>query len=126
MQSVSCKPARSDPSRSCCAGLASIGSFDGPRHFHPRGHVEFAEQVAQMRFDGFDAEEQLGGDLGVGLAGDDKPRDLQLTLGERLEAAAIWYAGPRAPVDVMALLSQFALRLVALAHGAAGGEAGGG
>src|SRR3954449_4206442 len=79
-----------------------------------------------MRFDGFHAEEQLGGDLGVGLAGDDKPRDLQLTLGERLEAAAIWYAGPCAPVDVIPLLSQFALRLVALAYRAAGGEAGGG
>src|SRR4051794_10955253 len=117
--------ARAGRNLSLWDALASISPIDGPRHLYPRGDVELAEQVAHVGFDGLDAEEQLGGDLGVGLAVDDEPCHLELALRERLEAAAIRHAGSRAAMDVVALLSQLAFRGVAVARRAAVVERGG-
>ncbi len=59
---------------------------DGARHLHARRHVELAEQVAHVALDRLQAEEQLGGDLGVGPAVHDQPRHLELALGQRSRA----------------------------------------
>jgi hypothetical protein len=46
-----------------------------------------------VALDGLDAEEQLGGDLRVGLAVDDETGDLELALGKRIDAIALARAG---------------------------------
>ena len=56
--------------RALSSGRAA-GPLHGSRELDPRGDVEFAEDVAQVRLDRLEAEEQLGGDLGVRLAVDD-------------------------------------------------------
>jgi hypothetical protein len=56
--------------RALSSGRA-VGPLHGSRELDPRGDVEFAEDVAQVRLDRLEAEEQLGGDLGVRLAVDD-------------------------------------------------------
>jgi hypothetical protein len=60
------------------------------------------------------AEEELGGDLGVGLAVDDEPRELELALGERADPAEP-VSVRRPAVDALAELAQllFCLRPVA-------------
>jgi hypothetical protein len=77
-----------------------------------------------MSFDGLWAEEQLGGDLGIGLAVDDEARDLTLALGEGLQAHSIGFAGPTAAMDVMAEASQLALRHRAVSECSGGVELG--
>ena len=72
------------------------------------------------------AEVQLGGYLGIGLAVDDEPRDLQFASGQGLDAGCAGLSWPGAPVDAMAELSQLPFRLVAIAPRAAGVELGGG
>ena len=63
------------------------------RHLHPRAHVELAEDVAHVRLDGLDAQEQLGRDLRVGAAVGDERGDLGLAFGQRLEQRAVRLAG---------------------------------
>src|SRR4051794_26058984 len=117
-------PAHAGPLVSLWGVLAAISPSHRARHLDPRGDLELAEQVAHVRFDGLDAEEQLGGDLGVCVAADDEARHFQLALRERFETAAVCDPGPRAPMDVMTLFSQLALRLVAIARRAGGVEVG--
>ena len=54
----------------------------------------------------------VGRDLGVRLAVDDEPGELELALGERADADPVGLARPRAAVDALAELAQLALRLV--------------
>jgi hypothetical protein len=61
-------------------------------------------------------EEELCGDLGIRLAVDDKPCDLKLPFGQRLDSGPVGLARPRATVDAMPELSQFAFRLVPVAQ----------
>src|SRR5262245_22375938 len=79
-----------------------------------------------MRLDGLVAEEEPGGDLGVGLAIDDEPRHLELARRQCLDAGAVDLARPRAPVVPMAEPSELALGLVAVAARTARVERGGG
>jgi hypothetical protein len=51
-----------------------------------------------VRLDRLEAEEELGGDLGVRLAIDDKRGDLALALGQRVQTGAVGAAVARAPV----------------------------
>jgi|SRR5215217_40587 len=64
--------------------LAAIAAFHATRHLDTGGDTELLEQVAEVGLDRLDAQEQLRGDLGVGLARDDEPRHLQLAVAERL------------------------------------------
>src|SRR5215831_9486310 len=73
-----------------------------------------------MSLDCLLAEEQLRGDLGVGLAVDDEPCHLQFAFGQGLDAECTGFSWPGAPVDAMAKLSQLPFRLVAIAPRAAG------
>src|SRR4051794_19227917 len=82
-------PAHAGLNLSLWGVLASISPIHRARNLDPRGDVELAEQVAHVRFDGLDAEEQLGGDLGVGVATGDEARHVQLALRERLDTAAV-------------------------------------
>ena len=67
--------------RGALAGSAvAARALDGARELDARRHAELAEDVAQVRLDGLEAEEQLGGDLGVRPAVDDQRGDLQLAL----------------------------------------------
>jgi hypothetical protein len=56
--------------RTLSSGRAA-GPLHGSRELDPRGDVELAKDVAQVRLDRLEAEEELGGDLGVRLAVDD-------------------------------------------------------
>ena len=79
-----------------------------------------------MGLDGLLAEEQLAGDLRVGPAVDDQPRDLQLALGQRLHAVAVRPAGPGPAVHVaVPEPAQLALGRVAVAERAVRVELGG-
>jgi hypothetical protein len=70
--------------------------------------------VPQVGLDGLLAEEQLGGDLAVGLTGPDELGDLQFAAGERGGPAA---AGPLvAPTEA----AKGTLGVVAVPDGAAG------
>ena len=68
-----------------------------------------------MGLDGLRAEEQLLGDLAVGLAVDDAAGDLELALSERVNPGPVTCPWLRAPVDVLAELAQLALGSVAVA-----------
>jgi DNA-directed RNA polymerase specialized sigma24 family protein len=59
-----------------------VSAFDCPRDLHAGVNVELSEHVADVGLDGLLAQEQLAGDLGVGLAVDDQHGDLELALGE--------------------------------------------
>lgn len=72
-----------------------------------------------MGFDRLQAEEQLPGDLGIGLALHDEPCNLQLAFGERLKAHGVTPARACAPVGAMSQPAELAVRFVAVAHGAA-------
>jgi hypothetical protein len=98
----------------------AIGALDRAGDIVARGDVELAEDAAQVAFDGLDAEEELGGDLGVGAAVDDEARDLGLALGERLDARAVERARPCAAADVAAQLAELLLGLLAVADRAEG------
>src|SRR6185503_5927794 len=86
----------------------SIRALDGTGDVVARGDVELAKDAAQMGLDGLDAQEQLGGDLGIGAAVDDEARDLDLTLGQGLDAGSVDGARPGAAVDVAAELAELA------------------
>ena len=73
-----------------------------------------------MRLDGLLAEEQRRGDLWVRPAVDDEARELELALGERVDAGSVSLARPRATVDSAAELPQLVLGLLAVADCAAG------
>ena len=64
-----------------------------------------------MRLDGLGAEEQLGGDLGVGPAVDDQARHLQLALGERGDVAGAGGTRACAAVATVAQPAQLAFGL---------------
>ena len=59
----------------------AVGVLDRAGQLDARGHSDLAEDVAQVGLDRLLAEEQLGGDLGIRLAVDDEPRELELALG---------------------------------------------
>src|SRR6185295_13821336 len=59
-----------------------VFALDRSRNVDPRADVELAEDVADVRLDRLLAEEQLAGNLAVGLAIDDQPGDLKLALGQ--------------------------------------------
>ena len=75
------------------------------------------EDVADVRLDRLGTDEELLGDLPVGLTVDDPPRDLELAPGQALDAA---FTGGRrrlrAPVDAVAELTQLVLGGVAEAQ----------
>ena len=94
------------------------------RELHPGRQVELVEDVAKVRFDGFGAEEEVGGDLCVGAAGDDQPGHLHLPLGERSEpdTARRTAVGPAGDADAES--AQLLLGLVAVPRRAAPIEGG--
>jgi hypothetical protein len=53
------------------------------------------KRFAHVALDGLHAEEQLGCDLGVGLAVDDEPGHLELALGQQTDAIPLARAGRR-------------------------------
>ena len=67
------------------------------------------EHVAQVGLDGLLAEKQRRGDLGVGPAVDDEPRDLQLARREGSDPGRVRLARARAAVDLAAELPQLLL-----------------
>ncbi len=71
--------------------------------------------MAQVGLDRLLAEVELAGDLGVGLALDDEPRDLELAFGQRLEAGAVARARAGAAVDAPPEPAELAFGLVAVA-----------
>jgi hypothetical protein len=64
----------------------AVGALHGARHFYARSDAELAECVAQVSLDRLRAEEELRGDLRIGLAVDDESCDLKLAPGERVDA----------------------------------------
>src|SRR5215208_1697274 len=84
------------------AALLAALAFEQTRDLHARGHVELAEDVAQVGFDRLDGKEQLVGDLLVRLAVRDQLGNLALATREGVDAAALALAarrgsrGPRA------------------------------
>ena len=82
----------------------AVGVLDGTCQLDACRDADLAEDVAQVRLDRLLAEEQLGGDLGIGFAVDDEPRDLELACGQRFEPVASVLPGARAPVDAVAEL----------------------
>ena len=86
-------------SRLPCGLPHVVGALDGTRHFYPRCDAELAEGVAQVRFNRLRAQEELGRDLRIGLAVDDESCDLELALGERVDAGRVSLAWLGAPVD---------------------------
>src|SRR4051794_14069940 len=86
----------------------ALGRFDRARDVHARAGVELAEHVSDVRLDGLLAEEQLARDLAVGLAVDDQPGDLELSLCQRADAT-LTVAGSSAAVNVLTQLAKFAL-----------------
>jgi hypothetical protein len=58
-------------------------AFDARGEFDARADSELRVDVAQVRLDGLEAEEELGSDLGVGLPIDDEPCELELALRKR-------------------------------------------
>lgn len=75
-----------------------------------------------MCLDCFRAEKEVFSDLAIRPAIDDEPRYLPLALCQRLDTDCIGLAGLGATMDVVAELSQFVLRLVAIANRAASVE----
>ena len=69
--------------------LLAVGALHHARNLDARRDLELLEQVPEVRLDGLRAQEQLRGDLRVGLAVDDEPRDLELALRELLCAGAV-------------------------------------
>ena len=103
--------------RVLAAALAPV-ALDGARHLDARGRAELHEDVPQVRLHRLVAEEQLGGDLAVGLAVGHQAGDLELALGQRRHAG-VPRRGRAALLRARAELAQLAPRGVALAHRAA-------
>src|SRR3954463_11671582 len=97
----------------------AIRALDRAGDIVARGDVELAEDAAQVGLDGLHAEEELGGDLGIGAAVDDETRDLALAFGELLDAGAVERPRPCAAVHVAAQLAELLLGLLAVADRAA-------
>ena len=85
----------------------SVGAHDKTCKLDPRRDADLQEDVAQMGLDRLLAQEQLGGDLGIGSAVDDESRYLDLALGQRVDASPVELAGARAPMGPMAELPEF-------------------
>jgi hypothetical protein len=64
----------------CRASNSVCGQGSG--EFGPRSNIELAIDVRQVGFDGALAHEQPGGDLGVGVTGDDQIGDSALGAGQ--------------------------------------------
>src|SRR5262245_43941590 len=79
-----------------------VGARDSDRDLDARADVQLAEDVAEMRFDRFLAEEQLGGDLRVGFALRDESSELQLARRQRLETRRIRTSAACAPIRAVA------------------------
>src|SRR4051794_12196669 len=101
-----------------CA-FGTFSAFNRPGHLSAREDIELAKDVAQVRLDGLGAEEERSGDLGVRFSVDHETRDLELALRERPDSDAVGLSGACSSVDAVTELSQFALRLVAVAQRAA-------
>ena len=98
-----------------------IGPFDCLRELDPRGDADLPEDVAQVRFDGLLAQEELRGDLRIRLAVNDEPGKLKLALCEGCDAVAA--ASRRtAVVHGSAEFAQLAFGLRAVPSGAEGIE----
>src|SRR4051812_16643445 len=94
-------------------------AFDRTCQLDARGDLELAEDVAQVRLDCLEAEEQLDGDLGVCPAIDYERGNLALAFRQRVDAGAFGAARARAPVHGTPELAQLALGGVAQARRAA-------
>jgi hypothetical protein len=103
-------------------GRCRVGAFDGAREGGACGDVHLVDDVAQVGLDCLLAQEQFRGDLRVGLAVDDEPRDLEFAPGQRVDACPVGLARPGAPVGTMAELSQLSLGALAVAPRAASVE----
>jgi hypothetical protein len=77
----------------------AVGALNNARHLNARCDAELAKGIAQVGFDGLGAKEKFGSDLRIGLAVHDESRDLELALGERIDARSVWLARTRAPVN---------------------------
>ena len=66
----------------------AVCPLDGTRKLDSRRDVQLAKDVPQVSLDRLLAEEQLGGDLGIRLAVDDEPSDLELASSQRFEPAS--------------------------------------
>src|SRR5450755_385479 len=69
-----------------------------------------------MRLDRLLTEIELSGDLAVGPAVDDQPRDLELALGERFDPGRVCLPRSRAPVDVLPEPSKLTLGSVTVSR----------
>ena len=92
-----------------------VGPLDDAGDLHARVGPELGEDVADVGLDGLGAEEQLLGDLAVGLAVDDAAGDFELALGERVDPCAVRNPGLRAPVDVLPELPELAFGRISVA-----------
>src|SRR5215813_10005642 len=71
----------------CGRARGSLRVLDSPRQLDARRDVHLAEDVAQVRLYRLWAEEELGGDLRIGLSIDDEQHHLELALRQRLDSA---------------------------------------
>ena len=86
-----------------------------------RHHAELGEDVRQVALDGLLAQEQLGGDLSVGLALGHVPGDLELPTAQPQRAGPVTAPSSR---HTPAEPAEFTRRLVRQAHGTAGQQVG--
>ena len=69
-----------------CLCSADPSGFVGPDHdFYPISGLKFGHQAGDVSLDSALADEELFGDLGVGLAPGDFGEDFLLTFGERVD-----------------------------------------
>src|SRR5829696_3443631 len=109
----------------CDSSAVAALALDGPRQLDARRHAEFAEDVAQVRLHGLQAEEQLRRDLGVRVAVDDELADLHLPRAERSQPVRPGRARPGAALDPFPEAAQLLLGGVPVGERAAFSERGG-
>src|SRR3954469_21302568 len=95
--------------------LCRVGALDDARYFNARCDAELAEGVAQVGLDRLGAEEELGGDLRIGLAVDDESCDLELAFGERVDAGSVCFARACAPMKRASELPELSFGLQSVA-----------
>src|SRR4029079_5997165 len=95
----------------------AVGALDHARDLYTGRDIELLEQVPDVRLDGLRAQEQLRGDLSVGLPVHHQTRDLELALGEQLDAGSVELAALRPAVDPLAELAELTVGGVAAREG---------
>src|SRR5713226_7744513 len=85
-----CSPSRSSVPLRRCPFVVQ----ERPGELGPGGDAEFAENLAQVVFDGAGADEQPGGDLPVRQVPGDQPGDLRLLRGKHSWSVGAARAGP--------------------------------